>query len=251
MTPTSPASRPADPRFPHPARPLPGRPPGAGRRVVDAPVRAFHWLFAASFLLAWASGDSERLRPLHVTLGYLMAGLLAFRVVYGLIGPRQARLAPLLRRLAGLRPLAQVLRTRRPVAGFGWRQVPPLATATAVVGLLGATVPLVLTGYGAFHDWTAGEWLAELHEALAQTMLALALAHVGLIAALSALRRRNQALPMLTGRTGDAGPDLVRSNRSGLAVLLTVAALAFAIGWPLRGSDPGPPATRAERVGHR
>ena len=40
------------------------------------------------------SGDGERWRALHVTLGYLLAGLLVFRVAYGLAGPRQVRLPP-------------------------------------------------------------------------------------------------------------------------------------------------------------
>ena len=63
------------------------------RLMIDAPVRAFHWLFALSFAGAWLTAESERWRDLHVTLGYAFAGLLLFRLVYGLVGPRQARLA--------------------------------------------------------------------------------------------------------------------------------------------------------------
>ena len=58
------------------------------RRVTDAPTRMFHWLFALSFAGAYATADGEHWRLLHVTLGYTMAGLLAFRVLYGLLGPR-------------------------------------------------------------------------------------------------------------------------------------------------------------------
>ena len=53
----------------------------------------FHWLLALCFVGAYASGDSVHWRALHVTLGYTMAGLLGFRLLYGLFGPRHARLS--------------------------------------------------------------------------------------------------------------------------------------------------------------
>ena len=59
----------------------------ATRLVVDAPMRMFHWLFALSFVGAYVTADSERWRLVHVTLGYTMAGLLVFRLLYGLLGP--------------------------------------------------------------------------------------------------------------------------------------------------------------------
>ena len=77
-------------------------PPAPSRRVVDAPTRMFHWLFALSFVGAYVTADSEQWRLLHVTLGYAFAGLLGFRVLYGLLGPRQSGLGLLWRRLAGM-----------------------------------------------------------------------------------------------------------------------------------------------------
>jgi cytochrome b len=76
--------------------------------VIDAPTRAFHWLFALSFAGAYLSADGERWRLLHVTLGYTLAGLLVFRLLYGLWGPRQVRLSLLVGKLRGAGPwLAQ------------------------------------------------------------------------------------------------------------------------------------------------
>ena len=71
----------------------------ASRRVVDATTRMQHWLMALSFTGAYLSAESERWRLLHVTLGYTLAGLLVFRVLWGLFGPRQVRLAALGRKL--------------------------------------------------------------------------------------------------------------------------------------------------------
>jgi cytochrome b len=186
----------------------------------------FHWLFALSFVGGWLTAESEHWRALHVTLGYTMAALLGFRLVYGLVGPRHARLSLLWRRLAGapawLRGTLRGGNTQR----ASWSQGQNLLMAGAVATLLALVVPLTLSGYATYSDW-GGDWLEELHEFFANAFLALVLGHLALLAVLSLVRRRNQALPMLTGRIAGTGPDLVRKNRPGLAALLLLAVLAF------------------------
>ena len=198
---------------------------GPTRRVTDAPMRMFHWLFALCFVGAYASADSEHWRLLHVTLGYTLAGLLAFRIVYGLVGPRQARLSQLVRKLAGLPAWLALLRSG--AAGqAAWRQGQNLLMALAVTVLLVGVLPVTASGYATYDDW-GGDWLEELHEAAGEVFLWLVLAHLGLILGLSLLRRKNQALPMLTGRIAGAGPDLAQRNHGWLAALLVAAVLAF------------------------
>ena len=57
----------------------------------DAPVRVFHWLLVLCFAGAYITADSERWRLVHVSLGYTMGGLVAFRILWGLTGTRYAR----------------------------------------------------------------------------------------------------------------------------------------------------------------
>ena len=203
------------------------QPKPRGRLTTDAPTRAFHWLFALSFAGAWLTAESERWRDLHITLGYAFGGLLLFRLVYGLIGPRQARLPLMWRRVSGL---GGWLRS----ALAGQPDLPRLATlgmGAAVLLLLLLAAPLVLSGYAGHIDWLGLEdALAELHEFFANALMALVLAHLALIAVLSLMRRKNTALPMLTGRTADAGPDLVKANRGWLAILLVATVLGF-VAW--------------------
>ena len=239
----------------NPTAPLSGQAPtrpGPTRRVVDAPTRMFHWLFALCFIGAYASADSEHWRLLHVTLGYTLAGLLAFRVVYGLVGPRQARLSLMARRLAGLPAWLASIRPGAASRPDG-RQGLNLLMALAVVLLLALVVPVALSGYATYNDW-GGEWLEELHAFTGEAFLWLVLAHVGLIAGLSVLRRKNQALPMLTGRVAGSGPDLARRNHGWLAWLLLAAVLAF---WTWQWQDsprgllPGDaPALSRDRAHH-
>ena len=219
-------------------------PPAASRRVVDAPTRMFHWLFALSFLGAYLSADGERWRMLHVTLGYTMAGLLVFRVVYGLLGPKQSGLGLLWRKLTGapawLRSSATALR-QGAWANINWRQGQNLLMSLAVLLLMAIVVPITFTGYATFNEWgdfLGGDWLGELHEWFGETFLILVLAHVALVAGLSLLRRQNQAMPMLTGRVAGRGPDLVQKNRVWLAVLLLVAVLGYGA-WEWQQSPKG------------
>lgn len=198
---------------------------GPTRRVVDAPTRLFHWLFALCFALAYATADGERWRLVHVTLGYTLAGLLAFRLGYGLVGPRQARLSLLWHKLAGL---PAWLRSLHPGSGIdvNWRQGPNLLMALAVAALMAVVLPVAISGYATYNDW-GGEWLAELHEFTGELFLWLVLGHLALILGLSLLRRKNQALPMLLGRVQGAGPDLAKHNHGALAALLLAAVLGF------------------------
>jgi cytochrome b len=212
-----------------------------GRRVVDAPTRMFHWLFALSFAGAYASGDSEHWRALHVTLGYTMAALLAFRLLYGLVGPRHARLGLLWRRLGGAPQWLRSLTLSRWLSASHWRQGQNLLMALAVAALLGLVLPLALSGYATYNEWDdafGGEWFEALHEFFANAVLLLVMLHLGLIAVTSLLRRRNQAQPMITGRIAGRGPDLAKRDHRWLAVLLLIAALGFGA-WQWQQSPRG------------
>lgn len=219
----------------------PARNPTASRLVIDAPMRMFHWLFALSFVGAYVTAESEHWRLLHATLGYAFAGLLVFRLLYGIFGPRQAALGLLWRRLAGVPAWLRSVVAARSFSAVNWRQGQSLTMALAIVSMLALVVPLVLSGYGTYNDWgdvLGGDWLEEVHELVGNTFLLLVLAHLALIAVLSVLRRQNQALVMLTGRVRGNGPNLVRHNQAWLAGLLLLAVVALGA-WQWRGSPSG------------
>jgi len=75
--------------------------PAAGheRRLVwDLPLRLFHWLFAGSVLASWATAQlGVSWMKWHLRLGYWMMGLLVFRILWGLTGPRHARFSSFLK----------------------------------------------------------------------------------------------------------------------------------------------------------
>ena len=58
-------------------------------RVWDPLVRISHWGLVLAFGIAYFSGDEEN--NLHIVAGYVVFGLIGFRILWGLIGTRFAR----------------------------------------------------------------------------------------------------------------------------------------------------------------
>ncbi|MEK8033765.1 cytochrome b/b6 domain-containing protein [Ideonella sp. DXS29W] len=233
-----------------PPSPAGTTPRPAGRRMIDAPVRAFHWLFALSFAGAWLTAESERWRDVHITLGYAFGGLLLFRVIYGLIGPRQARLSMLWRRVSGFGGWWRQAREGR----VSWPSLGTLAMGAAMLLLLALAAPVALSGYLAEVDWLGLEdAMEEAHEWLANAALTLVLAHLALILVLSLQRRRNLARPMWTGRVDGAGPDIAKANH-GLLAMAVISVFVVFVAWSL-GTGPapstGPAGAEAVEHGHR
>ena len=208
------------------AAPLSAAASGASRRILDAPTRAVHWLMALCFVGAYITADGERFRMVHVTLGYTLIGLVGWRVLWGLAGPRHSRMAVWLGKLRGLRGVVDGFKAGRMPLQAGQN----VLQAAAVLGLLAAGVLVTATGYALFAEIAGGRFedaLEEVHEFLGNGMLALVLAHLGLVLAGSLLRRQNQALTMITGRVPGKGPDVARRNLLPLGVLVLIAVMSF------------------------
>jgi cytochrome b len=198
------------------------------RRVLvwDAPVRVFHWLMVLSFAGAWLSAESERWRLVHVTLGYTMAALLAWRIVWGFVGTRHARFADFVRGpKAAWRYLAALLQGR-PEHHAGHNP----AGALAIVALLALVGVTAASGWATYND-LAGGWLEELHEGAANLLLALVGVHVAGVVVGSLAHRENLVGAMFTGRKQVPPQEGIRAAWRSVAVLMLVAALGF---WALQ-----------------
>lgn len=201
--------------------------------VWDAPVRVFHALMVIAFAGAYATAESERYRLVHVTLGYTLAGLIVFRLVWGLVGTRHARFAEFVRGpRAAWRYLRSVLRGC-PEEHTGHNP----AGALAIVALLALGALTVLSGWANYAD-LGGEWLEDLHEGAANTMLAVVLMHVVGVVVGSVVHRENLVRAMISGRRpAPAAQGIGRAWRS-VAVLLLLGVLGF---WWLQW-EQAPPA---------
>ncbi|MDQ9169647.1 cytochrome b/b6 domain-containing protein [Oxalobacteraceae bacterium R-40] len=201
--------------------------------VWDLPVRVFHWLMALSFAGAYLTAETERWRLLHVTLGYTMAGLVVFRIIWGLMGTRYARFSDFVRGpKAVARYFGSILRGQ-PEHYTGHNP----AGALAILALLGLALAVAASGWTLYND-LAGEWVEEVHEAVANLMLALVFVHIAAVVLSSWLHKENLVRAMIDGRKTGSPKESIRSAWRTVAALILVAVLGF--WWMQWQSAPSP-----------
>ena len=171
-------------------------------RVWDPLVRIFHWSLVGLFTFAFLTGD-EWQKP-HEVAGYVIAGLIGFRVIWGFVGSRHARFASFIYRpstVAGFLTDTVRMKARRylghnPAGGL------------MVIGLLLAIVVISLSGWMMTTNAYWGvEWVEEVHEASAFAALGLIALHVGGVIVASLEHGENLVRAMVTGRKRAPGPD--------------------------------------------
>ncbi len=190
--------------------------------VWDVPVRVFHWLMVACFAGAWLTAESEHWRLVHVTLGYTMAGLVGFRLVWGLVGSRYARFASFVR---GPRAAVTYLRSLfgpRPQHHTGHNP----AGALAIVGLLGLIALTAASGFATYNE-LGGDWLEEVHEIAANALLILVGVHVAGVVVGSLVHKENLVRAMFTGRKAVPEVEGIRRGWAALGAVVLCAVLGF------------------------
>jgi cytochrome b len=190
--------------------------------VWDAPVRVFHWLMVVSFVGAYLTAESERWRLMHVTLGYTMAGLVVFRLLWGLVGTRHARFSAFVRGPGAVVGYLRSVLRGAPEHHAGHNP----AGALAIVTLLLLAVGVSASGWAVYAD-AGSKWMEEAHEVLANLMLALVIVHVAAVALSSWLHRENLVAAMFGGRKAGAPDDGIRTARRGVAALVAAVVLVF------------------------
>ncbi|OHC64381.1 MAG: hypothetical protein A3H93_04915 [Rhodocyclales bacterium RIFCSPLOWO2_02_FULL_63_24] len=163
-------------------------------RVWDLPTRLFHWLLVASFITAFVTSESEKLRDIHVVAGYTLAGLLVFRLVWGFVGSGYSRFAQFLPTPQKLVDYLKSLMEGRPQHYVGHNP----AGAVAIFLLLGCGLVASLSGWATYED-LGGHFMEELHEGAANGMMAIVVIHVAGVVVSSWLHQENLVLAMITG----------------------------------------------------
>jgi cytochrome b len=210
------------------------------RRILvwDIPTRLFHWLFATSFAVAWLTSEHDQWLSPHIFCGYMMLGLIAFRLIWGVAGGHYARFTAFLYSpMAGLAYLRQVLsgHAARYIGHnpAGSQSVYLLITLGLAVGITG----LITQGGEEQHGPLAGlfsiaqgEAFKEYHEVIATLMLLLVVGHLVGVAMESWLHQENLPRAMLTG-IKDAPEDAPASSLYRMAAALMLIAVTVFGGW--------------------
>lgn len=192
-------------------------------RVWDPLVRLFHWSLVIGFTTAYITGEFES-EDLHVLAGYVVLGLVVFRVLWGLIGSRHARFGDFV-----FRPATVLAYARDQLRGHARRYLGhnPLGGAM-VVALLIMLLAVSASGLvlyalednagplagvvtralpvdsdsrpdsGRAPGWDE-EMIEEIHEVLSNITLGLVILHVLGVILASLAHRENLVKAMFTG----------------------------------------------------
>ncbi len=156
--------------------------------VWSLPTRVFHGLLVLFILGAYLSSEEDSWLLWHAAFGFAVGALLLFRIVWGFWGPAHSRFSDFDLKLSSLKTyMLTLLWSKKEYAGHN------PAASFAVIGIIGVTLLIALTGmvaYGvqeergifAFLHGTFFERMKlfkELHELLATLLYFLIGAHIG------------------------------------------------------------------------
>lgn len=177
-------------------------------KVWDLAVRLGHWAMAALVLGAFLTADEDETLPLHMRLGLLLLGIVAFRLVWGFVGSRHARFSDFVRSPRAVLAYARQYVRGRPGRHLGHNPLGSVMVLALLGTLLLVTVTGLLTALGPEFDGPLSAMFSrqgahaveEVHEASAWLLPWLVVLHVGGVLLSSVLERQNLVGGMVTGR---------------------------------------------------
>lgn len=211
----------------------------------DLPTRLTHWAIAIAFGVSWYTADNH-LMGAHRISGYVILGLVVFRLYWGVAGGSTARFASFVRGPGVTMAYARTLPQRDSAAVAGHN---PLGawSVVAMIALLFAQVAMGLfavdvDGFesGPLSHWVSfetGRTIAGAHEWGFRGLLVLISLHLIAVAYYHLYKRQNLIGAMIHGRRrlGEGAEPLKGAPLWRLALGVAIAAgLAWAIAKGLR-----------------
>ena len=216
-------------------------------KVLDLPVRVFHWVLAALTCFSWWSGTQggdPLLMTYHLWSGYSILTLLLFRIAWGFVGSTHARFSDF---LYGPRAIFEFIKAlpRRHAARFAGYN--PLG-GLSVLLILACIAIQISTGLfanddivteGPLYKWVSkgtSDVLTTIHSYNFYVILALVSLHVAAVLFHLVYKSENLFAPIFTGNkllSQDAASAETREPGSGLA-LLVFGVAALVVYWVVR-----------------
>jgi len=183
--------------------------------VWDIPTRIGHWLLVAAFVVSYLSGDSEAWRLVHVTAGFALAGVLLFRLFWGVAGTRYARFKSFMFSPRQVYAYLGSLLKGKPAHWVGHNP----AGSYAIYALIFLGVSVVGSGWAVYAE-VGGDWLEEAHDTLSYAMLFVVGVHVAGVVVSSRLHQENLVRSMITGYKQGRAEQGIASNKKYWLILL-------------------------------
>ncbi|WNO11441.1 cytochrome b/b6 domain-containing protein [Teredinibacter sp. KSP-S5-2] len=209
----------------------------ATKRVYDLPTRVFHWLFAASFVVAFTIGktidDDSTVFSFHMIAGLLLCFLILWRILWGTVGSRHARFSDL-----QLNPAALVAYVKDVFSSSGrlWSGHNP-ASSWAMVLMLSIGLTMGITGF-LMTTGQGGEAAEEVHELLANAFIVVVILHIAGVLIHTIKHKDPIGKSMITGckqNVADEEAPVPAHIKTGVVLLLLTFGLA---GYLVSNFDP-------------
>jgi cytochrome b len=180
------------------------------KKIWDPVTRLWHWILATVVVSGWSLGEFMAFDTVrwHFYLGYCLLGLLAFRILWGFVGPAAVRWRNLWPRASALRVYLSGLGQRKPSGSAGHN---PLGSISVLVMLLllaaQAATGLFLESDDFFESAPLAAYVSEAtvnqltwwHHLLAKLLLAMVILHLLAIVFYRIWKREDLVRPMITG----------------------------------------------------
>lgn len=174
--------------------------------VWDTPLRIFKWSFAFLFALAYITEDE--IETLHFFAGFTLAGLVVFRLIWGIIGNRYARWSQFLTGKQAIQTYLGELLSPHPKRYLGHNPAGGWMIVFLIIGVsltaLSGMALIATDGLGPLsHTFLANfdeDAFEEIHELFANGTLLLVLVHIAGVFVSSVLHKENLVRAMITGR---------------------------------------------------
>lgn len=205
--------------------------------IWDLPTRIFHWALVLCLIGLWYTAESDgEYIELHMQLGYVVLGLICFRLIWGVVGTRHARFVSFLPTLTKIKTYVK--------SSSNYPGHNPLG-ALMVIALL--VLILLQASTGLFIDddiFSAGPYNGVLSSSLESLMntihhnafdfiLAASAIHILAVMFYWKVKRKNLVRPMFTGKKSeqDVKPEDAIGHSKLIVALCVILAVAAFVYW--------------------
>jgi cytochrome b len=209
------------------------------RLVWDLPLRLFHWLFALSIIASYVTAKlGFDWMQWHFYLGYWTIGLLVFRILWGILGPRHARFSSFIHNPSAiwlyLKGMFNPNSTRsighNPVGGLMVLLMLLLVAIQAGTGLYTTDAVVWAGPYNPSVSESTASLLSTVHNWNFNFIIGAVCLHIGAILFYALYKKQNLVVPMLHGHLPAVmvpEHEAIKSSQLFKALVVSLVAAGF------------------------
>ena len=199
--------------------------------VWDLPTRLFHWLLVALVMASFVTVNLAGVwMPTHMKCGYVILGLLVFRIVWGFVGGRYARFSSFVWGPVAVFGYARGLLGRNTPKHLGHNPMGGWSVLAMLISLMVQAVTGLFANddifiKGPLYHWVGkatSDGLTRIHRLNQEVLLLLITLHLIAVFFYLIIKHDNLILPMITGRKRGVAMDRASTNPLIIAALVAM-----------------------------